>query len=362
MIHLFFLIAFIFLSCFGNDNKSKVHRFYFDPDVTQLPISDWKNPTNKDYQMIQDFLKEKQKLLKAIPAEDYPYSNLEVNKTFRFWSLYRMSSIVGIADDPEIVIDYLGNDPNQRDKCIICYVTRQRSEKARDYIKGLQWIKKSLKHFNFGGHLYYYIGGWPGLKRGRLKYADVPYGFKPFLFEEARDMGYKNILWLDACTVPVASLSPIFYQMKENGLCILSTGSKYGNESEYDGFKVLMPDLNLSKDVRYEHFVTQAVGINVSNKKANQLLDEWVVQAEKKLPMVMGDEVPFLFLVHNLNLQNMRMPKSYCVKTFAEKDFFYWKKEKRAILYHHYEFLKPDSEVPENLFSKSFRKKPKRKI
>jgi len=349
------------VSCFATDISSKLRSFYFDPDVSQLPISDWNNPTLQDYQLIRGFLLEKKKRLVNSRIEDRPFPTEELNTKFFGWTTYRMGSILGPIEDPESGIEYFGNDPNQREKCVICYVTRKRSKSSRDYVKGLQWIIKSLKSFNFDGHLIYYIGGWPNIKKGRLKYADVPYGFKPFLFEEARDRGYKNILWLDACVVPVKSLRPIFSHMKTKGVCLKSFYGTMNNRSFNDGYKCLMPSLNITDFTKYECFTSPVVGFNVENKKANHLLSEWIQLAEEKVPMLMGDQESLSFLANQLNLQEGRMPRHFYVEmTQNGGDFCYWKKDRRAILMHQYNFLDTDVKVPYDLFRKFFRGSPRR--
>jgi len=350
---LIYLYLFLCVSCYATDTYLKLRSFYFDPDITQLPLENWNNPTAQDYQLIQDFLLKKKERLIASPVENRPFPSCELNTDFFDWTIRRMGSILALADCPVSGIEYFGNDPSQREKCVICYVTRKISASSRDYVKGLNLIIQSLKHFNFDGHLIYYIGGWPNLKKGRLKYADVPYGFKPFLFEEAKDRGYKNILWLDGCCIPVKSLDPIFSQMKSKGLFLRSFYSNLENSCFNDGYKYLMPSLNITDLTEYEGFATPVLGINIENKGANQLLNEWIKLTQEKVPMLMGDEISLGFLVNQLNLQEGRMPEHFYMEMPKDTgDFCYWKKEKRTVLLHQYDFVNTDVKIPENLFKK----------
>jgi hypothetical protein len=211
---------------------------------------------------------------------------------------------------------------------------------------------ESLKKFNFDGHFIYYIGGWPSLKKDRLKWVDVPFAFKPFLFEEVRDLGYENILWIDACCVPVKSLDPVFSFIKDKGLCFYSYGSNVNWREFTDGYAYLMPFLGLSKNKKYEEISSQVVGLNMSNPGAINLLNEWIFAAERKIPFLQSDEPPFMYLINHLNLRHGRMPSYFYVETPCNTgNFSYWKANNQAIIYHQYDFIDPQYPVPNDLFT-----------
>jgi hypothetical protein len=258
--------------------------------------------------------------------------------------MFRMKSRQLVSQDKQSTNNtsskfiYFNNDPNDKKKCIIIYITYPEQNNPRDYTQGLDYIIKALDKTNYDGHLIYYIGSWPGLKKERLKYADVPYSFKPFFFEEVRDLGYENILWLDACAIPVKNLNPIFAFLEKKGVCFL-----VGNQFKWNKFnlshKLIYPNLNTK--TKQKQVISQIVGINTKNPKANKLLDLWIQNAEQKVPFLMGDQVPLGFLIYELGLQNLNIPPNWFVEhSITSQKVTPNSLNKEAILYHDYDFLK----------------------
>lgn len=347
------LMAFAILYA-HEDVEQRVKDYFFTPDISTLPVSDWLNPTPRDYLLIQDFLKKKVRSIVDIPLEKRIFNDDCLNREFHGWITYRMDRgclAIDEVQEPKFCIDYLNNDPNDKDKCVICYASFPSGSPLRDYPRAIQHMLKALQEFNFDGHFIYQIGGFPNVKKGRLNFADVPFSFKPFLFEEIRELGYKNILWLDACCIPVRSLSPIFKFIKKKGLCFYSYRSIFHKRKFNEGYSFLLPSLNQKKLLTYEQISSQVVGINVDHKKANHLLDLWIKAAEKKTPFLFSDELPFVYLVNRLNLLQGRLPKRYYVETPCNTgDFCYWKSNPQAIIYHQYDFLDPEYPVPDEIF------------
>jgi SAM-dependent methyltransferase len=349
-------LIFSSISLFGQSIiETELLKNFFFPEITTLDIQDWQNPTAEDYWKIHRFMKERHVANINTPISNRPFPDEFLNTDFYGWLLYR-SGRIAISSDPLEMpkgrqIVYFNNNPEKKDKCVICYAGYQSHWNDRDYLHSINFIIESLKKFNFDGHFIYYIGGWPSLEKNRLQLADVPFSFKPFLFEEARDLGYENILWIDACCVPVKSLDPIFEFIKTKGLCFYSYRSISNRGKTQDGFSYLMPFLEISHNKQYEDISSQVVGINVKNNAAAHLLDEWIHAAEKKIPFLSSDEPPFMYLVNNLGLTDMRMPIDFYIETPCNTgNFSYWKSNNKAIIYHQYDFLNPIYEVPYDLF------------
>ena len=77
-------------------------------------------------------------------------------------------------------------------------------------------IYENLKETGFDGYLYYRIGGFPTPSNMEMRYAAVPYSFKIFLMEEARQLGFRYVLWLDSRLIPMRSPDPIFAHIKKH--------------------------------------------------------------------------------------------------------------------------------------------------
>ena len=346
------MILFLFaLSSLCANITESLHDFYFDPPLSSLDISDWNHPSQDDYEKIEAFLVEKKNRFIATPLSERPYPTVELNRDFYGWITYLMKGNSLIAKAPERHVDYLGNPPDQRKWCVITYATRSIKRDYRDYVRGVKWIKKALAANGFKGHFIYYIGGWPGLKQGRLRFADVPYAFKPFLFEEARDLGYKSILWLDASILPVRSLNLYFRILDLKGLSLLCDGYTQSWRETFDiGHTYLMPEV-VSTPRDFEVISSSLIGLNMDHPQARALLDEWIQAAERRTPFLIGDMPVFQFLVSNLGLNSYRIRAPYYkFSGWGKGDFTSWKKEKKIIFFHQYDLVDPNFNVPENLF------------
>jgi len=351
----------IFL-CFFNfvnakQDEEKIKKYFFNPEVTSLSISDWYNPSVEDYKLIQNFLREKASRLCSTPLSSRPFPTAYLNEDFHGWIMYRMSRSGGLVkwDETDNVpvrkIIYFNNDPDNKKKCIICYVNYPRSatDKDRDYVRSLNFLIHALEKTHFDGHFIYYIGGWPGVDKGRLKFIDCPYGFKPFLFEEARDLGYENILWLDACVIPVKNVNPVFDFIKKKGICFFTSHSRPSWRQFDMGYASLMPSMAMSRDKPYEEVSARVIGLNMTDPKGVDLLNKWLVAAEKKIPFLVSDEPVLMYLINYLKLNYGAIPNKFFATMYL-KNFSYWNGRKEIILYHDYGFLDPTLPLPDDSF------------
>jgi hypothetical protein len=100
---------------------------------------------------------------------------------------------------------------NGGDRCVVTTVDLS----GRRNPELIQQIYENLKETGFNGYLYYRIGGFPAPSNMELRYAAVPYSFKIFLMEEARQLGFRYVLWLDSRLIPMRSPDPIFNLIKK---------------------------------------------------------------------------------------------------------------------------------------------------
>ncbi len=350
------IFIFLLLSCgMLSADYSTLYNHFFRKEPTSLGIKNWKKPTKEDYWKIQDLIESNFRHAVATPLKDRPFDTLYLRYNFYGSLTYRMGRLKLISKDKDPIRchDFLGNDPKQRRMCVITYAGySKQGSPQRDYSVGIKWIKKSLKHFGFKGHLLYYVGGWPGAKRERLKWADVPYAFKPFLFEEARDLGYKNVLWIDTSVLPVKSLMPIFRHIEKKGLCFMGSDEVMPWNEMNRGFLTILKHLNLSDHRDYHVLTSETVGMNFKNQKVNRLLDDWIKAAEMKVPFLQSDQPPFHFLVNVHNLFNRKLKPYTTVRTPCNTlKLKYWETDARAILYHQYDLIHPNVRLPHDIFN-----------
>jgi len=323
--------------------ENRIRSYFCPPEMGNLPVSDWKNPTLNDYMVIQNHLRARLEKLVANPDSEKCFE-----EQLEGWIRYRIGRVqlIDIKNNhvPEFKIIYINNNPLKKDKCVICYGSYNNA--GRDYIQGINCIIKALRASNFDGHFIYRIGGWPSLANGRLKYADVPYAFKPFFFEEVRDLGYKQILWLDSASVPVKNLDPIFRSIKEHGCCFFGEWAIAPQKIEWLNYVIRA--LRIPRKSQYLDIVSQVVGFDLENKKASLLLDRWIQAAIQKVPFLApaGDQDSFMFLVHDLDLLHGKLPQHY-YQHGKPLDFSVLP---RTVILHNYDFLNPEANVPESLF------------
>lgn len=353
------LVAVLFFGAYLRaDTKleyQKIKKYFFSPDIISLPISNWTNPSYDDWRLIQQFMEKKLAFLEQTPPSQRPFPKAYLNTEFYSWIVRRLKFqfVEEGGKKPIFKIEYFGNDPSKKNKCVICYSSFPHGTPRKDYYQGISYIIKGLQHSHFDGHFIYRVGGCPNVENGRLRYVDVPYAFKPFMFEEAKLLGYKNILWLDACCIPLKSLDPIFEHIQREGLCYFSLGSLTWKPF-HKGLKYLMPRFGISEQKEYEWNTTQIVGINVDHPKGNLLLNEWLKTAEQKVPLIEGTDPPFSFILNKHNLIGPKFHISgeyFGEMAWTSLDFEDFKrKNPHTLVVHQYAFLFPEVNSVQNIF------------
>jgi len=97
--------------------------------------------------------------------------------------------------------------------CIVLF-----SSYDRVYPKYVLSLIKALEEVGFRGSVYYRLGGYPNPTKKEILYAGVPYAFKMFMLEEARNLGFRYLLWLDASVFPLKNPQPLFDMIRQKGV------------------------------------------------------------------------------------------------------------------------------------------------
>lgn len=345
-LHLIFFIIYAFQLTANEELGQQILEHFCPSSFNQLPISNWFEPTLNDYQMIENYLRQRQsRIANAMESGFFLLPN-----QLDGWISYRIGRTkITNGTDPKLIKVDFGNDPNNREICIICYVSQEFG--GRFYENGLKTMIQALTKLKFKGHLIYRIGGWPSLSNGRLRYADVPYAFKPFMFEEVKDMGYKHILWLDSCCIPIKNLSPIFEKIKEHGYCFYFEGKELF--STLQNWDFIRRSLDVPKRTRYKNVITQIVGISTVHPQGISLLEDWIVAACKKLPFLSGsgDQLCFSFLINQRNHENNALPESVKCENNS-LTFEFPKNADKAFFYHNYQLIDSMNSPGEYFFLK----------
>ncbi len=294
--------------------------FYYPYELTELPITDWKNPTMEDYALIHKTIQANIHRMCQTPEEER--ESFTAAKELG-WVAHRMRKIqfINIAHPetlPECHTIYFNNDPDKKDKCIICYLSF--SPIDINWPRGIKLMIQALKKAKYDGHFMYRIGGWPSLQKDRLKLSDVPYAFKPFFLEEARDLGYEKILWIDACVMPLTNLDPVFDWLQHKGCGYFSYGGPLPAVFMTPR-KYVMSAMGFDPQRPYKDISSRVVGINTKHPRGNQMLDAWLAAAELKIPFCEpnGDQLSFATIVNEKHFLDCEFPAAWIQETGGTK-------------------------------------------
>lgn len=87
------------------------------------------------------------------------------------------------------------------------------ADSTGSYRKKLQRLEQSLKG-NFDGD---FLGFTDYAQIGSPKHSEIPYAFKPYAIQKARDMGYDLILWADSPIYAKGHIQPVFDHIQNHG-------------------------------------------------------------------------------------------------------------------------------------------------
>ena len=158
---------------------------------------------------------------------------------------------------------------NKKDQCLISYAKngRERYEDALDRNK-----TEAKKHFD-GDALYYKID----LPEGCPSHQDTPYGFKPFLFADAFEKGFKQVLWLDSTIVMLRDPQPIFDVMSKHGVVAFhNLGHNLKNWISEKAIETTGIDL---KQDPYQ-IMACVVGFDLDHPLGKKIFDKWLALSQ----------------------------------------------------------------------------------
>lgn len=252
---------------------SRIFASFYDEELEEVwsQIKDINHPTLDEYQLMDRYL--------STGARPY----LDVLSNSDFMEVYRgrLKSIlnfrlVGPSDQPPIFEKY---DFGPEEKCIVLF-----GSSNGIYPKKARKLLKEIENCGYGGHVLLRIGGFPKTESGGLKICHVPYAFKVAFLQEARELGYKKVLWIDLAIHPLTGFDEIFSEIESNGYFFTTVGSLR------DNFHSHLPQAALAVGVtpdlynQIPHISSSMIGLDMENSQAIQLLEEWYQETEKVYP------------------------------------------------------------------------------
>jgi len=165
--------------------------------------------------------------------------------------------------------------PSAPPQCVVSLAT---ADKA--YPEYLDRLERSLERVGFAGEFMCWRPG--SFPVDCPAHMDVPFAFKPYCLEEAREYGGKLLLWLDSSCVAVRPLEPIFDQIERDGYILFRNGRRRVGEWASDE---ALGALGVSRDqaMQMPEVNAAVIGLNTSSPLADSFLEGWLQAAQEGL-------------------------------------------------------------------------------
>lgn len=255
---------------------------YQDEELDQLwnRIPDIYHPRLEDFKLIEDYISNgKRPYLDALRhAERDACKEIRLNRILNF-------KMVGLNDEmPLFEVHRLNESEETRDRCVLVFGSHNGKDKP--YAEYARNAVIELERIGYSGDVLLRIGGFPNIHQGSLKYSHVPYAFKVAFFQEAKSMGYKEILWIDCEIHPVRDLEFIFDKIKKNGYFFITAGSLQMHASHFP--KEITEQLGIPEYCypSIPHIAATVIGLDMNSRRAVQFLDTWLSETETVLPNI----------------------------------------------------------------------------
>lgn len=133
-------------------------------------------------------------------------------------------------------------------------------------------LEESLRRVRFEGDFLCWNDRLP---ERSPEHFEVPFGFKPYCFFAARDLGYEEILWMDSVCVALRPLDPIFRLMRTNGYVMFN--NNYGQMMGQWASDEALAINGISRDeaMQIPEMPCSVIGLNMRSPLATQFLEGW---------------------------------------------------------------------------------------
>jgi hypothetical protein len=108
---------------------------------------------------------------------------------------------------------------------------------------------------------------------GAPRHSDNPYAFKVHAIRKLRDMGYRQVFWLDASVVAVKSLDPLWKRLGERGVFMETAGHWAGTWCNDYTLKYF--GMTRQEAMQVPMFAAGYIGIDFSNPVGQEFFAHW---------------------------------------------------------------------------------------
>jgi len=242
----------------------------------------------------------------------------------------------------------------------------------------LQRLGESLKRVGFDGDYLYWDESLPS---GCPNQFEAPFAFKSYCFIKAKELGYEQVLWIDAPCIAIRNLAPVFRSIEQHGYVFFNNnyGQMMGQWSSDDA--LAMNNISREAALAMPEIPCSVLGLNLRSDLASNFLNGWhqimsdgITVKGIKEKIKTWDEYQEIFWNHNSRIsQDPRVCGHRCDQVAAGivahrlgmlpysdylKDIHYQAKpvKRNTIILHHREFgesITPLSDIYYRVFFKT---------
>ena len=156
-------------------------------------------------------------------------------------------------------------------RCVINFASGGR------YPAGQKRLKESFLSKNYDGDFLLYDDE---SKFGCPPHQEMPYAFKPYMFQKAIEMGYEQIIWCDAAIFLAndKSLGRIYRQIDKDGYMLVLNGWNTGQWCS----DAALPMLGITREESFEipHIMANSMAFDVRNERSREFLRQYYEHAK----------------------------------------------------------------------------------
>jgi len=136
----------------------------------------------------------------------------------------------------------------------------------------LQRLGESLKRVGFDGDYLYWDESLPS---GCPDQFEAPFAFKSYCFYKAKELGYEQVLWIDAPCVAIRNLAPCFHLIEQHGYIFFNNnyGQMMGQWSSDDA--LAKNHISREEALAMPEIPCSVLGLELRSDLACSFLDGW---------------------------------------------------------------------------------------
>ena len=230
-----------------------------DVDELHAKISNINEPTLEDYVLIENYLREGHRPY----FDDCHACHLHHKLSGDTHQDIQKIKLLGPNNElPTLEKHCIGVEEGDQGSCVLIYSSYDPCSIVR-----AEKMLSSIKDSDYKGHVLVRKGGYPNLLKGGLKLCHIPCSWKVNFLDEARDLGYKNVILTDLDLDPIKHLENIFEIIESNGYFFLT--SKVKTKNCHENHRAL------------KQLTSFVLGMNFDRPGMHEVLDEWMMMTEE---------------------------------------------------------------------------------